>query len=282
MRKNIVSIFTISALSVSLVAAQTAFGDGSQAGIYDSSTNTTDTTLDRNQQSGIVSDQQPGLYEHQQPGVAGMSDYDSQQPGTTASDDASTVSTADRSDVDLSPLQKEGVAFQPQVGMVNYLDTAGNVGNRMTYGLTASANLPRILGNPDIYLGPQLGFFYSHLGSSNADFLGSSPSTGAVGNAGANMFYIPTDLKLGVNLGNFRPSIHAGANLFYRSVGSSIAISKNPDTGADSAWSYMPNLGLDLEYAFANNFAIVARPDITFGGSNRIWTASVGASIPLG
>jgi hypothetical protein len=167
--------------------------------------------------------------------------------------------------------------------MINYHDTLGNTANRMTYGLTADMNVPRILGNPDLYLGPQLGFFYSHLGSSNADFVGSSPATeSSVGFPGSNMFYIPTDVKLGVNLGNFRPSVHAGANLIYRSAASALAVSKDPVQGQDSAWSYMPNLGFDFEFAVSKNFGLVARPDITFGGTNRIWTASIGASIPMG
>jgi hypothetical protein len=281
MRKNIVSVFLISAFSVSLAAATTALGDASQAGTYDESTTGT------SQQPGI-SDDQSSLNESQQPGMSGVtedtsksySEPSAQQPGTT--DDTAMVSTAQRSDLDLSPMQKEKAAFQPQVGMINFLDTSGNVDNRMTYGFTADMNFPSILGNNDLYLGPQTGFFYSHLGSQNANFVGSSPDTGADANAGANMFYVPTDIKLGVNLGNFRPSIHGGANLIYRSIASSLAAGSDPASGSDSAWSYLPNLGLDLEYAVADSFAFVARPDITFGGSNRIWTASIGASIPLG
>lgn len=280
MRKNIVSVFLISAFSVSLAAATTALGDASQAGSYDSSTS------DSSQQPGIVDDTAT-LHDSQQPGTAGMQDGSSsayseptQQPGTT--DDMSTVSTAQRSDVDLTPMQKEKVAIQPQIGAINFLDTSGNVDNRMTYGFTADMNVPTLLGNRDLYLGPQVGFFFSHIGPRNGNFIGEAANGVADTSAGANMFYVPTDVKFGVNIGNFRPSIHAGANLIYRSIASALAAGQEADTGSDSAWSYLPNLGLDLEYAIADSFALVARPDITFGGSNRIWTASIGASIPLG
>ena len=60
-----------------------------------------------------------------------------QQPGTSGADTVAPVSTVERSDVDRTALQQEGVAFQPQIGMINYHDTLGDTGSRMTYGLTA-------------------------------------------------------------------------------------------------------------------------------------------------
>ena len=44
----------------------------------------------------------------------------------------------------------------------------------------------------------------------------------------------------------------------------------------------MPDLGFDLEYVFTKGIGVVARLIVTFGGTNRTWTASIGASIPLG
>lgn len=201
-----------------------------------------------------------------------------QQPGEAP------VSTVEKGEVAPGNLTQEGIGISPQVGVVNYHDNFGDTCNRVTYGMTTDMNIPKLsMNTPDVFLGPQLGFFYSHLGSGNAGGFGSSPSDGsAIGVAGTNMFFIPTDLKLGYNIGNFRPAIHGGANLYYTSSADNFSLGASPATGTGSQWSYLPDVGLDLEYGITKSIALIARPDITFAGSNRIWNASLGATIPLG
>jgi hypothetical protein len=134
----------------------------------------------------------------------------------------------------------------------------------------------------NIYFGPQIGFIYSHIGPAASEFFGNNAADSNVGSPGANMFFVPTDLKIGYNLGNFRAALHGGANFFYRSVASSIQLGYNPDLGSGSAVSYIPNFGADLEYGVTNAIAVILRPDLTFGGSNRVWGATLGVSLPIG
>lgn len=251
--KKSVSIFVLSALTVCLCSIPVVQGDESRTGAY-------------GDQSAAPPAPAP------------------QQPGTASDSSAmAPVSTAEKGELTGSWLQNEAVAFQPQFGMINYRDTLGNVGNRATYGMTFDSNLAHFIPGTDstLYLGPQIGFIYSHLGSGNADFFGSSPSN-PVGDPGTNAFYVPTNLKLGYNLGNFRPSVHAGANLFYTSSQASFALGPHPSSSPGSGVTYLPDLGLDFEYAVAKQVTLLMRPEITFAGSNPIWAASVGASIPIG
>ncbi|MGK5083756.1 hypothetical protein WDW37_10675 [Bdellovibrionota bacterium FG-1] len=211
------------------------------------------------------------------------------QPGTAATD-SGAMSQAKTSELKVGGLHDEVVGVSPQVGMVNYHDMLGNTGNRGTIGLTSDMNASTLISNvtdmPDLkylFIGPQVGFFYSHIGSGTANFFGAQPSDiAASGDAGTNMFYIPLDLKVGMNYGKFRPSIHGGGNIYYRSVASSFALGANPDTSSSSSWAIYPNIGLDLEVELTRSVALIARPDVTLGGSNRIWSASLGATIPLG
>lgn len=229
----------------------------------------------------------------EQAGVADQTDSSmlssSGQAGTSG-EDQSGQSTAEASDMTRG-LGGELVGIKPQVGVINYRDTFGNVGNRGIVGFTTDMNAAGLLSRMtgmgggmagNVFLGPSTGLFYSHIGSGNANFLGSSPDLGASGSPGTNMFMVPINLKAGYSFGKFRPSIHGGGNLIYRSVANSFALGKDPNQSSRGATSLMPNLGLDLEYGVTNAVAVVLRPDVTFGGSNPVWTTSLGASIPLG
>lgn len=200
-----------------------------------------------------------------------------QQPGEAP------VSTVEKGEVAPGNLTNQGIGISPQFGVVNYRDLFGNTGNRATYGMTSDINLPKLsMNTPELFIGPSVGFIYSHIGSGNANFFGSSPSDGtAVGDAGTNMFFIPTDLKIGYNFGDFRPSLRGGANLFYTSSAQSFALGPHPTASSNSQWNYLPNVGVDLEYGFTKSIAAIARGDYTPAGSFPIWAASLGATIPI-
>jgi hypothetical protein len=211
------------------------------------------------------------------------------QEAGTVGDDSALQSTAEASKMK-GGLMDEVVGIKPQVGVLNYRDVGGRVGNRGTVGFTAEmnaastvANITGMDGLKTLYLGPSTGFFYSHLGSTGSNFWGTDGNDSAgLGSAGSNLFFVPVNAKIGTNIGPFRFAVHGGANLFYRSVANTIALGVSPDTNTDSSWSFLPNVGADIELGATNAIALILRPDLTFGGSNRVWSASLGASIPLG
>jgi hypothetical protein len=219
---------------------------------------------------------------------------ESSQTGTTTQSSENTSTTTTTEVGPAEGLSGELVGIKPQVGFINFRDAANNFDDRGAIGLTLDMNaasaLTRIMGignGSPLFIGPSIGAFYSHIGAVDGGFFGSdttSPATpnGGSSSGGANLVLLPADLKVGWNFGYFRAAVHAGGNVFYSSVANAVALGINPRTSTSSNWNILPDVGADLEYGMTNKIALIARPDWTMSGSNRMLALTVGASIPLG
>jgi len=238
---------------------------------------------------------QSSSYNSQSPGQIGLDsnkssdqvdngysyDTSSQSPGT--SDDTNLATTAEASEVTRGYLTNEKVGFKPQVGVMAFTDQLGNSQGRAAYGFTLESNIASMIGmeGSKYYVGPETGFIYSHFGEPGSNFFGTN-SDNSIGAAGANVFLIPADLKIGYNVTDrFRLAAHGGGNVLYRSVAS--AFNAGPSSGqAGSVWRIYPNGGGDVEYAFAPNVALMARPDVTVTPGSTLFTGTLALNIALG
>lgn len=278
MKKPLV-ILSLAALSMSYTAlANDASNDSNLSNSDNTHTTATHTVTNSNPTPGYI-----------QPAPV------TQQPGTTSSTDTYTTDTnnmqsssANAHAVTKGGLGDEVVGIKVQAGDLNFRDPTGQLQNRNLLGFTAEMNASALFSNitgidtKNLFLGPQIGFFYSHVGEAQANFWGTDSAALGSANGGANLFEMPLDLKVGGNVGPFRLAVHGGGNIFYRSVSNAVAMGYNPDTSSDSSWTILPNLGLDIEFGLTNAVALIIRPDLTFGGDNRLWSATAGVSIPLG
>jgi hypothetical protein len=204
-----------------------------------------------------------------------------QAPGTA--EETNLATTAEASEVTRGYLDKEVVGIKPQVGVMSYTDQFNNVQGRAAYGFTLEGNLAQAvgLGGTPFYVGPQTGFIFSHFGNPGANFFGSNTGN-QVGAGGANVFIIPTDLKLGYNVTErLRLAVHGGGNVLYRSFAD--AFNTGPSSSqSGSVWRWYPNAGGDVEYAVGQNVAIMARPDVTVTPGNTLFTGTLAMAIALG
>ncbi len=176
-------------------------------------------------------------------------------------------------------LRDETFGFSPQFGVVTYQDATGEATSRAITGIGIDFNvMPAAADGPkEMFLGLSTGGFYSHLGSSAANFWGANDE----GNFGsnANMVIIPANLKWGFNAtDNFRASLRGGGNLIYRSASFAANLGEGSDS-SDSSWKMLPNVGVDLEWQVGDNVAIIARPDFTIRPGSNMFVGTLGATI---
>ena len=179
-------------------------------------------------------------------------------------------------------LRNEVVGIRPQAGIMTFKDPSGQNSSRFAVGLTADLNLASSISDSmrNIYFGPSTGIIFSHLGSPDSNFFGSNSSN--ANQSGSNFFYIPADLKLGLNLGdNVRVAVHGGGNVTYRSVANSLNLgtSSNQD---GSVWKLFPNVGGDFEFGLGRSVSVLLRPDFTLTPGDAFFTGTLGLSAPLG
>jgi hypothetical protein len=208
---------------------------------------------------------------------------------TTNTDTNTTVSSGVTYDEpNATGLNNEMVGITPQLGVINMKTLDGTQISRGLIGMTLDVNgtgfVNRTLGMgyTNVYSGITLGALYSHVGSQGANFVGDndgSANGGAYG--GANMAIIPANVKIGYSFGNFLAAVHGGGNVFYQSIASSTAVGINATVSNASAWSFLPNAGLDLQYGVNNKIAVLLRPDWTMAGSNSMVSATLGATFPI-
>ncbi len=279
----------ITLMSFSLVATCSAFAQDD----VEVSTDNQEAGISANQQ-GVneqgVSEQgtsQPGVIEQ---GVNDQNIQTTNQPGTAESTGVSVAPAP-------APEKKKGlvdekVGLKPQIGDVNYIDASGGRSNRALYGATVDFNMSSFVNKEletsatGLFLGPSTGFLFSHIGAVGAGYLGDSGAQGGTqgipnSDPGANMFIVPADLKAGWTVDKWRVSAHGGGNVIYRSSAASVQVGKNTPITTNSKWGILPNAGADLEYGVVNGAALILRPDWTFGGSNTLFTGTVGLSIPI-
>jgi len=206
-----------------------------------------------------------------------------QSPGTL--DEPGMTTRAESHEVTRGYLSNEVVGIKPQAGVLAYTQSTGDMSARPTIGFTAEANLAsRMAGNAsNVYVGPVTGFLYSHLGEPSSNFWGTTGSADVkTGAAGANMFLIPANLKVGYNVTDkVRLSAHGGGNVFYRSIASEMP-SGSSTAASGSQWKFYPNAGGDLEVAVSPRVAILARPDWTFTPGPNFFTGTLGVGINIG
>ena len=196
---------------------------------------------------------------------------------------AATTTTTE-SEVGVGPLGREGFSVKPEVGAIVYDDALGGTTSRGVAGLDVDMNLSRAISpTPSVYVGPQTGVIYSHLGSATSNFFGTSP-TSNVSAPGANMLLFPVNLKVGYNItDNFRISAHGGGNVMYRSVANVMNLgSSSANNGSNSTWSIFPNAGGDIEFGLGTSASLVLRPDVTFTPGNDFFTGTVGLGLAIG
>jgi len=249
--------------------------------------------------SGVTSDNQAGVAANDQGVISNdQSGISTDQSGALNNQ----AGTADNTGVSVAPapapekkrgLVDEKVGLKPQIGDINYRDASNAKSNRALYGATLDFNLGDMANNAmgtsssGLFLGPSTGILYSHIGSVGGGFFGESGAQGGTpgvpnSNAGANLFLVPANLKAGWTFDRLRLSAHGGGNVIYRSAANTVLVGKNTPDTPNSKWGILPNAGADLEYGVLNGGAIIVRPDWTFGGSNSMFTGTVGFSMPIG
>jgi hypothetical protein len=280
----------ITLMSFSLVASYSAFAQDNA--------NDNSGAVSTDNQAGIsASDQGTVSNDQSQAGIS------SDQSGASMNQSGNQAGTAENTGVSVAPapapeqkktLVDEKIGIKPQVGVVNYRDASNAKSNRALYGATVDFNMAgfanNMLGmqhNSGLYLGPQTGFLFSHIGAVGGTFFGDSGAQGGTPNVansdpGANMFMIPANLKAGWTLYGFRASAHGGGNVIYRSSAASVLVGKNTPITTGSKWGMLPDAGAELEYGVLNGGAVIARSDWTFGGSNTMFTGTLGLSLPIG
>ena len=203
--------------------------------------------------------------------------------GAWAQSERPMTTRGEAEEITKGALKDEVVSVKPQLGVVAYRDLQDETTARAAGGIGIDWNVAGMFLPEDMkqwYLGLSSGAIYSHLGSADSNFLGTSPEVG-IGASGANFLQIPANLKVGYNVSeNTRVSAHGGGNVIYRSVGTSMSL--GPSTATDSQiWRIYPNAGVDFEVGFGNAM-FIARPDFTFTPGNDIFTGTLGVGIALG
>jgi hypothetical protein len=275
-------------MSFSLLATCSAFAQD-DANV---STDNNQAGISANDQGVVTNDQNQNQTDQQNAGLQ-SGDAQSNQAGTTADNTGVSVAPAPAPE-QKKTLVDEKIGLKPQAGVVNYRDASNAKSNRALYGATVDFNvadkLNEMMGTEHragLFLGPQLGFLYSHIGAVGGTYFGDSGAEGGTpgvpnSNPGANMFLLPANLKLGWTLYGFRLSAHGGGNVIYRSAANSVLVGKNTPDTPNSKWGILPDAGAELEYGVLNGGAILVRSDWTFGGSNTMFTGTIGYSFPIG
>ncbi|NDG83933.1 MAG: hypothetical protein EBX52_02720 [Proteobacteria bacterium] len=165
----------------------------------------------------------------------------------------------------------------PSLGILGYTDNSGAATSRVTLGVAFDWNLENLIRSEaprNQYVGISTGFLYSHPGASDANFFGSSSSTGS----DSNLFLIPIDLKIGYALNDtIRLSVRGGGSLIYRSNASASDLGAGSNSGSD-LWKIYPNVGVDADIQLAKNLMLTVRPDLTLTPGNDLYVATVGAT----
>jgi len=176
-------------------------------------------------------------------------------------------------------LRDETLGVKPQLGVLAFKSGQnGNIESRAMAGVTVELNLSRLMGDAigwrSWYLGPVIGAYYSHLGSTNSNFLGTGDSGG-----GSNLAILPMNLKLGYQVTDgFRTSVHGGGNWVYRSTADTLFLGEST-RGPGDRWRVYPNVGADFEFGRKVTFMI--RPDFTITPGDEIFSGTVSIAIPL-
>lgn len=283
----------ITLLSFSLVATCSAFAQ-------DDANVSTD-----NQQAGAAANDQ-GVSTNNQAGISGNDQgVTTNDQGLSTENQAGNQAgmTEENTGVSVAPapapeqrktLVDEKVGLKPQIGVVNYRDASNAKSNRALYGATVDFNMADAFNakmgmehKSGLYLGPQTGFLFSHIGAVGGGFFGESGAQGGTpgvpnSDPGANMFLLPANLKAGWTMYGFRLSAHGGGNVIYRSDAASVQVGKNSPITSNSKWGILPDAGAELEYGVLNGGAIIVRSDWTFGGSNTMFDGTLGFSMPIG
>lgn len=286
MRRSISTLVLSAALIGSPLAALANTDEASNSGSgYTTSSDTTGSS----DMTGVYGDdsdmagQEAGEIAESDDTGSGYSE-DMGEAGTAG--DMST--TASQSDMQGGLIRNEVLGIKPQVGILSFDNANGENDTRGAAGLTIDLNMTQaiagIFGAEDamsnLYVGPSTGLIYSHLGAPNANFIGNSDSGNA--GAGANLFYIPANLKVGVNLGDaLRVSAHGGGNVVYRSIENSARLGANQGNNAGNDWTIFPNVGADVELGLGENANILLRPDWTLTEGPDMFTGTLGLVIGL-
>lgn len=199
----------------------------------------------------------------------------------TAAYGESTTSESTLPSLERLYIGDEMLGVKPALGFNTYntdpTNTQASTSTRAAFGVSAEFNLasPLNLDFTRWFIGPQTGFTYSHLGSSDADFFGSNTETNQTG--GANLAIIPLNLKGGfAPVTWFRAGLHGGANVVYRSIASSIVLDYT-----DLNWRLVPNVGADFDFAISKQISLSVRPDWTVSSSQNLFSTTAALGIAL-
>jgi hypothetical protein len=192
-------------------------------------------------------------------------------------------------------MANERASFTPEVGVFSYGTPNNGTQARGVVGFGLDMNAITTFIAPEnrndtvsrLYVGPQTGFFFTHVGDETSNFWGTNSTNTASVTAGANIMYIPLDLKVGFLVeDNFRLSVHGGGNLLYQSVAGSVAFANATTVtgaaGGSSSWNIYPNVGADVEFAVEKNVSILLRPDWTFTSGTSPFSGTIGVGIGIG
>ena len=188
----------------------------------------------------------------------------------------SEVSKVEKKTLTRGLIKDELFSIKPLTGVFAYDDGQGHTATRLNVGLAVDMNFTRAstqLSN-EWYGGLSSGLVYSHLGDPGSNFFGNASDL-PLGYQSAYLFLIPVNTKIGFAPSDFyRISLHAGANVIYRSLNQSINLSDSAAISG-SSWLLRPNFGFDLDVAINRNISITLRPDWTLSSGTNLFTGTL-------
>jgi hypothetical protein len=172
------------------------------------------------------------------------------------------------------------LTLSPQVGLLGFQDQTGDYDNRALEGLTLDWNMSNMFlpKTSNLQAGLGTGFLYSHIGSADANFFGSSPNS-HIGNAGMNSFIVPGYISLGYKVSDkVLVAALPGATLLYRSDASGMNVGRGSGTNDTQVF---PSIGLKAGWALAKSVGITAQGQYIPTPVKDAFSATLGATIPL-
>lgn len=160
-------------------------------------------------------------------------------------------------------------------GVLSYEAVDATDQSRLATSIIAERNFSPAGPAPSpIQYGGEFGLIYSHLGAPDAGFFGTG---GDQPGGDGNLFVIPLHLWGGYywDAPGILASIHTGADLYMSTNDESIA------TGRDSQVNFFPAIGFQLGVDTRQNFAITFQSNWTLVPNEAVYSALIGATIPL-
>ncbi|HTL11720.1 MAG TPA: hypothetical protein VL588_04495 [Bdellovibrionota bacterium] len=190
--------------------------------------------------------------------------------------------TSGRSEARAPTVTDKSVNLGGNLGTLGYGDANSHYTARgaagVTVGWDATKSFDMKSTDPDLILGLETGFTYSHLGAAGSNYFGTSPGGGSTG---ANALVIPANIQAGYRVADRVPVVgSAGVAVLYRSQADQMLVGRN-DAQTTHSWDAFPDLGLKVGWDVGKGFQLSLRGDYIGTPRDDLFTATVGGAVGL-